>query len=496
MCKMELSGKEKIFGKCNWGIRASVEDTLEEYISSVLESLISSEKKALELTEGLSQAILEDIEAERYAMDLWKKGIENSKLNSQHGSSEEDITKKFVESLSDNDYHGAESSIAKYTTRYGRTSFEKLRKKIQSSRMYVESHIGRGLYEKIYPVFWLEMLNCPHKKIDYGERFLMPISEGTEREQYLFALLLDSRVEDIASNTIFSGIQRLYSARLKRAKNEVKNFDMQDAEERHCFVRWMKNCLFREDKSGNRKKPALKNNMKTIREMLEIGGDNNLDVPAFIYFLDRLTGWIEFYNFVLSGDSRIEDTCDDNKDDSDTNDEIKEKILSKVEILEKKYDRLMDELTECTGLDEVRELVWESFDCIQEWEYWVGGKEEEDPEEDSEIDYTAFENLAEFNHIAFLYAWGKYIRNDKELEALSHSVLGRKFMEYMAAAYRIVTNKITYDEGNVNKDFLMESVWYNRLFEELFVNDISKVNQATRMDALNFYDIYMTFMRW
>ena len=49
---------------------------------------------------------------------------------------------------------------------------------------------------------------------------------------------------------------------------------------------------------------------------------------------------------------------------------------------------------------------------------------------------------------------------------------------------------------SVNKDFLMESVWYNRLFEELFVNDISKVNQATRMDALNFYDIYMTFMRW
>lgn len=369
-------------------------------------------------------------------MDLWKKGMENSKLNSQHGSSEEDITKKFVESLSDNDYHDAESSIAKYTTRYGRTSFEKLRKEIQSSRMYVESHIGRGLYEKIYPVFWLEMLNCPHKKIDYEERLLMPISEETEREQYLFALLIDRRVEDIANNTIFSGIQRLYSARLKRVKTEIKNFDMQDAEERHRFVRWMKNYLFREGKSGNKKKQIFMNDINTIREMLEIGGGNNLDVPAFIYFLDRLTGWIEFYNFVLSGDSRIEDTCDADTDDANIDEEVKkkieervEKIREKIDQLEEKRDGLIVEIAECTDVDKVRELVWEALECIQRLEYWQDeeepeeeGEDEEEPEEDSEIDYTVFENLAEFNHIAFLYAWGKYKRDDEELETLSHSV--------------------------------------------------------------------------
>ena len=162
------------------------------------------------------------------------------------------------------------------------------------------------------------------------------------------------------------------------------------------------------------------NNIRTIREMLAMGVDNKLNVPMFIYFLDRLTGWIEFYNFVLSGDSRMEDTCYADKDDSDMNDEIREKILSKVKSLENEYDMLIDELVECTEIDRVRELVWDSYYCIQVWEYWVGGEE---LEEDSEIDYTAFESLAEFNHIAFLYAWGKYIRDDEELESLSHSVL-------------------------------------------------------------------------
>lgn len=41
----------------------------------------------------------------------------------------------------------------------------------------------------------------------------------------------------------------------------------------------------------------------------------------------------------------------------------------------------------------------------------------------------------------------------------------------------------------------MENVWYKRLFQELFVNDISEVNKATRIDALNFYDTYITFTK-
>ena len=69
-------------------------------------------------------------------------------------------------------------------------------------------------------------------------------------------------------------------------------------------------------------------------------------------------------------------------------------------------------------------------------------------------------------------------------------------MKYIATAYGILINEVTYDESDVNKDFLMEGIWYNRLFEELFVDDISKVIPATRMDALNFYDTYITFMKW
>lgn len=493
MCIMDLSEQEKRFSKCNWGIRTSVKETLERYIRSVLESLISSEEKALKIAKGLSEAILEDIEAERYAMDLWKKGMENSRLDSLHGGSEEGITKEFAENLSDNYYHNAKSSIAIYTTRYGRTTLEKLRNEIELSGMYLENHIGRELYEKIYPVFWLEMLNCPHKKINYEECLLMPISGETEREQYLFALLIDSRVEDIANNTIFSGIKRLYFARLKRAKTAVKKFDMQDAEERHRFIRWMKNCLFREDKSGNKKKPTFMNNIKTIREMLEIGEGNNLDIPAFIFFLDRLTGWIEFYNFVSLGDSRMEDTCDAGTKDFDMDEKAKAKILDKIDCLEKKLDGLIVEIAECTEVDKVWELVLEASGYIHRLEYW---EDEVEVEKDSPIDYTAFEDLAEFNHIAFLYAWGRFMRDDEEIEVLSHNVLGRKFMESIATAYKMVMDKVTDVNGYINKDFLMEGVWYNRLFKELFVNDLSKVNPATRMDALNFYDIYMTFMRW
>lgn len=59
---------------------------------------------------------------------------------------------------------------------------------------------------------------------------------------------------------------------------------MQDAKDRLSFVRWRKKCLLEEKQPGNREKPVFRNNIATIREMLGIGGEDNIDIPAFIFF--------------------------------------------------------------------------------------------------------------------------------------------------------------------------------------------------------------------
>lgn len=448
------------------------------------------------MPKDLSEAILEDIEVRRYSVDLWKQveDIEEDSLFEGHG---EDITKRFVEGLMEAEDNDNEKGLAKYTARYGRTTREKLKNGIESCGTYVEKRLGRDLYEKIYPVFWLAMLNCPHKsKIDKEKHILDPIKKGTEREQYLFALLIDKRVEDIGNHSIFSGIKRVYLSRLKRTKKAVENFDMRCAEERYCFVRWVKKYLLKENKSGNMKKPVFKNNILTIREMLKIGTEKKMDIPAFIFFLDKLTGWIEFYNFVSLGESIVDgkemDGSDIEENEETSDQEIIDRIMEKIDNMEETLDSLLDEITRCTEEDKVADLVYEAAEYIQTMKRW---EIEEETDEDSSIEYAMFEDFIEVNHIAFLYALEKYMRNDEDLKDVFQIVIGEQFTSSIIAVYEVLENNATYNKGKGNKRFIMENVWYKRLFQELFVNDISEVNKATRIDALNFYDTYITFTK-
>lgn len=343
--------------------------------------------------------------------------------------------------------------------------------------------MGKDLYKKIYPVFWLEMLNRNRtQETDDKECLVEPVRMATEKEQYLFALLLDKRTEDIKKNTIFSGIQRLYTARYKREKEQIKNYNMCDRMCRLFFVKEMRHRLLREETDGNKNKPILKNNLATVREMIEIGGEEKLDIPVFIFLLDRLTGWIEFYNFVILGEGTREICV------PETNNKKKKELQ---EIRENNYmilDDLLALLSECTEKEELIEVACEIARCvdiIKDIEFELIKDDEE------QLDYAAFEDLIDFNHIAFLYVWGIYIRRNRCLEEAYHSNFGRMFIEFIAEAYyKVIANREYVQEDS---DLSKKYTWYRSLYEELFVNDISKVNKATRMDGLNFYDTYIIF---
>lgn len=64
-------------------------------------------------------------------------------------------------------------------------------------------------------------------------------------------------------------------------------------------------------------------------------------------------------------------------------------------------------------------------------------------------------------------------------------------MESMSRAYEQIYSKRQY----VKNDADLSSKWYESLYNELFVDDISNVNKATKMDALDFYDVYITYTK-
>ena len=285
----DLLDAEKIFDKCDWSNRKSVGEKLAEYIKNISQILwgqILSSEKIVKIATQLSEAILEDIEVHDYTLNIWNENMGANKCTGAYNSREKEKLEEFIDRMfpitDDKSQHG----LAKYTMRYGGKDPIKLEKGIKSDKKYLDDFVGRELYKKIYPVFWLEMLNRNRKgETDDAECLIEPIRLETEKEQYLFALLLDERTVDISENTIFSGIQRLYTARYKRAKKAVSKYDMQKAEDRLRFVRWMKKCLLDENKKGNMNKTVFKNNLVTMREIIELGKDVDIiDIPAFIFY--------------------------------------------------------------------------------------------------------------------------------------------------------------------------------------------------------------------
>jgi hypothetical protein len=263
----------------------------------------------------------------------------------------------------------------------------------------------------------------------------------------------------------------------------VKKFDMQNEEGRYRFVRWMKNCLFAEKKKGNMNKKVFINNIIAVREMIEIGEKGAIDIPAFILLLDRLTGWIEFYNFILVGDGVADGFH------SFVDDEKKAALQEQLKEVDETVDDILEVVAECTDTEELEELIYEAANFFA---YRDDLENELTLNDDFKPDYADFEELEEFNHIAFLYAWGTNVRRNPKLNAEHHGLLGRLFIEYISKAY----DRIILERKYMRNDDDLSFDWYESLYEELFVKKLSNIHEAKRIDALDFYDTYITHMKW
>ena len=248
--------------------------------------------------------------------------------------------------------------------------------------------------------------------------------------------------------------------------------------------REMKKNLFNEKTSGNRNKIALINNLATIREMLEIGEIDNIDIPAFMFWLDKMTGWIEFYNFVSlnegsNGEYRFLES--DSKEIVDIQERIKE--------YNKEIDEYIEKMHKCTEKKYLFDLIQEAAEVIERkesLEYKLSFNE------NTYVDNAAFQYLKKFNHIGVLYVLGKYIKNYQNIKEVYQSILGKEICRKIAELYKLVSDKKQYEQKEWK---VIKSKCYRQLFDELFVNDFSKVNKTTKIDALNFYDAYITYMQ-
>jgi hypothetical protein len=484
-----LEEAEQLFDECDWFQRQDIESKLKAYIeniSTILWGQVLSAKTITKMAEELSEAILEDIEVYDYVLNLWNENMNVDKCNPTYNSKENQIIDKIVNMIysSEPDEKSDKNALAKYTMRYSRSNSKKFDDDIKADKKYLDKLVGKELYKKVYPVFWLEMLNRNRKgQTDDEECLVEPIRSGTEKEQYLFALLLNERTKNIDEHTIFSGVHRLYTERYKRAKKVVKKFDMQNEEGRYRFVRWMKNCLFAEKKKGNMNKKVFINNIIAVREMIEIGEKGAIDIPAFILLLDRLTGWIEFYNFILVGDGVADGFH------SFVDDEKKAALQEQLKEVDETVDDILEVVAECTDTEELEELIYEAANFFA---YRDDLENELTLNDDFKPDYADFEELEEFNHIAFLYAWGTNVRRNPKLNAEHHGLLGRLFIEYISKAY----DRIILERKYMRNDDDLSFDWYESLYEELFVKKLSNIHEAKRIDALDFYDTYITHMKW
>jgi hypothetical protein len=68
--------------------------------------------------------------------------------------------------------------------------------------------------------------------------------------------------------------------------------------------------------------------------------------------------------------------------------------------------------------------------------------------------------------------------------------MGKEFIKHLAKVYE----RIVYERKYIEKGEHLTFKWYEKIYNELFSDDISKIKNATRMDALIFYDTYITYM--
>lgn len=305
--------------------------------------------------EDIAEAMIEDAEMSDYARCIWDEYTfdceSQNNNNCSWGCMNQDKSKfSSIDGMID-------AVAAKITDQssglYNYTFWYPLPRKDEDSVEYIDidevkkvfhnilndmnKQIDPELYHQAYPVFWLEAFNIQFSKVGKKQIcFKQPIEIESDKEKYLFVLLFNNSTP-LKGGTIFSAIQTGFN----KTKKDKKNYlDMDNSGNRHLYVKIIRDSMsenirkilnekdkkFKEEnKFGNqhnkgKKKrlksikvenaTVLKNNIITLRELIRIGIENDLDginKPVFIFLLERLTGWMGFYNYVRMGEGRKED---------------------------------------------------------------------------------------------------------------------------------------------------------------------------------------------
>lgn len=475
--------------------------------------------------EELSEAMIQDMEVKKYVCRVWKECILDSGNSDERANTleAEKISKEiagrvchkdkmYVLECKNENYNG----LASYTLRYPVLKDCMVYEVLKENFTKMEMEIAPKLYQSAYPVFWLESINVPfskrREKQHMDNSFLPLITDGMETEMYLFALLLNERTSvNIANSRIFAAVRRSLNHILKGDKEEL---NMDSDVDRWRFVEKLRKKVHEEGSKAIKEKKVFINNVVTMRELIEIGNDCGLkDVnrPLMLTLLESLTGWIGFYNYVSLGEGTTGDYMDDMGEmtDEEINAFIEKKQLLEEELAKKMEDNLnkiqiqIENFLPITDAEKFLKAYESARDLLKGKDFYTeiySGILNETKEAVDEV----FWNIGK-GRIALLYCIAKWIRGGRKSQAdgkirgsrdeetiwnfadVYQSCLGRIFLGYISELGDAVEGAFQWEQ---NSDVQPECGWYNLLYDELFVNDIDNVQEATRFEALNYYSMW------
>lgn len=515
---------------------------LEEICNSCFIGIFETEDTKL-FAEEISEAMIQDLEVMKYSLHIWKK-YAWSEVNRFHNESksvieeilEEIVPEMFYEEKMFNMnykkeiYKGEEyNGLASYTYRYPVLKKYPVDGLMKESFRKMEMEIEPKLYEWAYPVFWLESLNLPFSDGKRKQReemsFILPVAEENEKEMYLFALLLNNRASgNTINSTIFAAVKRslnhiLKSEKPPKNKNEFEDkkrvmieerLSMDASLDRWDFVKELRKKMYEKASQTVRESVVLINNIVAIRELIEIGekhGLKNINKPFMIILLERLTGWIGFYNYVLMREGQtcdfMEESLSEESENVNADDILNHNIAKKSE----QFQIQVEQFLPITNPGDFLRAYKEVKRTIEDME--MDNEIKFDPKEDEKDLAHATFQVIDNEHIAFLYCIGKWIQKSqgdeknkgkqkkhKRLEGREktlyfgeayHTSFGKNFLMCILELQNIMVDSICWELDTEKKP---ECGWYNKLYDELFVNDINNVQKATRFDAINFYNLW------
>lgn len=291
--------------------------------------------------DDMSEALLEDVEMDKYYKAIWDKNVINGE-NEMISRWKDETGIGFL-----NQKKGYIIEELGYPSRYS-VNLKKFEENFNNDVNWLSSYIDEEFYKKCYPIFWLEILNKRHVKNNENFNDLFePIINRRDIEKYMFSLLLESRKSDSGQLVLFSAIRRKRKQKITKInqeindevnkkikywcheiKDEIENLDidlyeealvisekikkkllnlckdtnfeiknLDDIENRIWFVQKYYELLTEEKKSGNRNKEMFETTKIVLKTLIECGEEEKMDIPLYMYLLDRMTGWIGLCNY-------------------------------------------------------------------------------------------------------------------------------------------------------------------------------------------------------